>query len=49
QRDAITTSAYLALAEKSGADGILPKPFESAELLALVARVLAGPAARGPA
>jgi CheY-like chemotaxis protein len=47
QRDAITTSAYLALAEKSGADGILPKPFETAELLAVVDRVVGPPRRAG--
>ncbi|MBS0376394.1 MAG: response regulator [Proteobacteria bacterium] len=47
QRDAITTSAYLALAEKSGADGILPKPFETAELLAVVDRVVGPPQRAG--
>ncbi|GEM_PF-559452 len=38
--EAITTSAYLAAAEKSGADGVLAKPFELAELLAVIQSVL---------
>jgi two-component system, NtrC family, nitrogen regulation response regulator NtrX len=39
--EAITTSAYLAAAEQAGADGVLAKPFEIAELLAVVRGVLA--------
>ncbi len=38
--EAVTTSAYLAAAGRFGADAILPKPFDRAELLAVVARVL---------
>lgn len=39
--EAITTSAYLAAAEKAGADAVLTKPFERKELLELVDSVLA--------
>jgi DNA-binding NtrC family response regulator len=39
--EAITTSAYLAAAEQAGADGVLAKPFETAELLEIVRGVLA--------
>jgi CheY-like chemotaxis protein len=41
QPNAITTSAYLAAADKAGADLILTKPFESADLFAAIARALA--------
>ncbi|MEO7273090.1 MAG: response regulator [Vicinamibacterales bacterium] len=37
---------YLALAEKFGATTVLPKPFSGAEVLAVVAEVLARPSAR---
>jgi CheY-like chemotaxis protein len=40
QPTAITTSAYLAAAERAGAHGVLTKPFESSDLLNAVARVL---------
>jgi CheY-like chemotaxis protein len=39
QPNAITTTAYLAAADKAGADLTLTKPFESQELLAALARV----------
>ncbi len=39
--EAITTSAYLAAASSAGADGVISKPFEIAELLAVVRAVLA--------
>ena len=39
--EAITTSAYLAAAEKAGADGAISKPFEILELLDVVRSVLA--------
>ena len=39
--EAITTSAYLAAAERAGADGVIAKPFETAELLEAVRGVLA--------
>ena len=39
--EAITTSAYLAAAEKAGADGAISKPFEILELLEVVRSVLA--------
>jgi DNA-binding response OmpR family regulator len=39
--EAITTSAYLVAAERAGADGVIAKPFETAELLAAVRGVLA--------
>jgi DNA-binding response OmpR family regulator len=39
--EAITTSAYLLAAERAGADGVIAKPFETAELLAAVRGVLA--------
>ena len=45
--EAITTSAYLAAAEQAGADAVISKPFETAELLEVVRAVLArrgGPA-----
>jgi DNA-binding response OmpR family regulator len=37
--EAITTSAYLAAAEKAGADAILTKPFDRKELLDAVRRL----------
>lgn len=37
--DAISTSAYLAACKTAGADGILAKPFETAELRALINQV----------
>jgi DNA-binding response OmpR family regulator len=40
QPEAITTSAYLEVARKSGADEILRKPFDRDELLACVRRLL---------
>ena len=43
--EAITTSAYLAAASRAGADGVIAKPFEIAELLDVVRSVLAK---RGP-
>ena len=39
QPDAITTSAYLAAANKAGAHIILTKPFDSADLLKAVSDV----------
>lgn len=39
---AITTSAYLEAATQAGADSVISKPFEIAELLAVVRAVLAG-------
>ena len=41
--EAITTSAYLAAAERAGADGAISKPFEILELLDVVRSVLAKP------
>ena len=38
--EAITTSAYLAAAERAGADAVLSKPFETAELLEAIRGVL---------
>jgi len=43
--EAITTSAYLAAATRAGADGVLAKPFETAELLEVIRSVLAARAA----
>ncbi len=40
KREAITTSAYLAAAERAGADGVLAKPFEMLELLDVIRAVL---------
>jgi len=40
QPAAITTTAYLAAAKKAGAHLILTKPFESAELIDAVRRVI---------
>jgi len=40
QPNAITTSAYLAAADKAGADLILTKPFDSADLRAAITRAL---------
>jgi DNA-binding NtrC family response regulator len=40
QPASITTTAYLAAAEKAGAHHILTKPFESAELIDAVKRVI---------
>jgi CheY-like chemotaxis protein len=37
--DAISTSAYLAACKAAGADGILAKPFETAELRALIGQL----------
>jgi len=39
--EAITTSAYLAAATQAGADGVIAKPFETAELLEAIRAVLA--------
>ena len=36
----ITTSAYLVASERAGAHAVLPKPFEAAEILAVVRQVL---------
>lgn len=38
--EAISTSAYLAACTTAGADGVLAKPFETAELRALIEQVL---------
>ncbi len=38
--EAISTNAYLAACSKAGADGVLPKPFETAELRAMIEEVL---------
>lgn len=38
--EAITTSAYLAAAAQAGADGVIAKPFEIAELLEVIRTVL---------
>jgi hypothetical protein len=38
--NAITTTAYLAAAERAGAHYVLSKPFESAELVRAVEQVL---------
>jgi DNA-binding response OmpR family regulator len=43
--EAITTSAYLAASTQAGADGVIAKPFEIAELLDVVRAVLARRAA----
>lgn len=40
--EAITTTAYLAAAEKAGADAILTKPFDRKELLETIKRLRAG-------
>jgi len=40
--DAISTSAYLAACRAAGADGTLAKPFETAELRALIDQVTLG-------
>ncbi|HWJ35196.1 MAG TPA: response regulator [Steroidobacteraceae bacterium] len=40
QPEAISTSAYLAACKAAGADGILAKPFETAELRALIGQIL---------
>jgi CheY-like chemotaxis protein len=40
--DAISTSAYLAACKAAGADGVLAKPFETAELRSLIDQVQAG-------
>jgi CheY-like chemotaxis protein len=37
--DAISTSAYLASCKAAGADGVLAKPFETAELRSLINQV----------
>jgi CheY-like chemotaxis protein len=37
--EAISTNAYLAACSKAGADGVLPKPFETAELRAMIEEV----------
>jgi CheY-like chemotaxis protein len=39
--DAISTSAYLAACKAAGANGILAKPFETAELRSLIEQVQA--------
>ena len=39
--EAISTNAYLAACTAAGADGILAKPFETAELRAMIDQVLA--------
>ena len=39
QPEAISTSAYLAACRSAGADGTLAKPFETAELRALIGQV----------
>jgi CheY-like chemotaxis protein len=39
--EAISTSAYLAACKAAGADGVLAKPFETAELRALIDQVQA--------
>jgi CheY-like chemotaxis protein len=39
--EAISTSAYLAACKAAGADGVLAKPFETAELRSLIDQVLA--------
>ena len=39
--EAITTSAYLAAAEKAGADGVMTKPFDRSQLLEQVDTLLA--------
>jgi CheY-like chemotaxis protein len=39
--DAISTSAYLAACKAAGADGVLAKPFETAELRSLIDQVQA--------
>ena len=40
--DAISTTAYLAACKAAGADGILAKPFETAELRSLIDHVTLG-------
>ena len=39
--EAITTSAYLAAAERSGADAVMTKPFDRAQLMEKVDALLA--------
>ena len=39
--EAITTTAYLAAAKQAGADEVLTKPFDKADLLAVLKRLLA--------
>jgi CheY-like chemotaxis protein len=41
QPDAISTTAYLAACKAAGANGTLAKPFETAELRALIGQLLA--------
>ena len=40
QPDAITTSAYLAAAKQAGANAVLTKPFDKADLLEAVTRLV---------
>ncbi|MDE2349828.1 MAG: response regulator [Gammaproteobacteria bacterium] len=47
QPEAITTTAYLAAAGQAGADALLTKPFDSAEILGAVRRALGRDSERG--